>query len=276
MERLRRNFIIMKARFLISMKMYFRYPINIIMTLIEPLIWLTPFYFMAKTFEVDGKVQGFEQYVGNSNVMGFAVLGFMISGYVSVVFWAMGFSLREEMEQGVLESNWSSPANRIVLMVSKSFFQFCATTFEIVLTGIVCHFAFGFTMNSEILRAMLYLIPGLIGMLGLGMAVGALVLMAKNAQPIIDITNSLVMGFSGSFFPIKVMPKGFMFISLVLPITYVYDSTRSILLGQTPLFPLMSEFKIIIISMFVLCILGNWIFMKVEKRCRMIGDLGTH
>lgn len=276
MEKLRRNFIIMRARFLISMKIYFRYPINIIMTLVEPLIWLTPFYFMAKTFEVDGKVQGFEQYVGNSNVMGFAVLGFMISGYVSAVFWAMGFSLREEMEQGVLESNWSSPANRIVLMVSKSLFQFCATTFEIVLTGIVCHFAFGFTMNSEILRAMLYLIPGLIGMLGLGMAVGALVLMAKNAQPIIDITNSLVMGFSGSFFPIKVMPKGFMFISLVLPITYVYDSTRSILLGQTPFFPLMSEFKIIIISMFVLCILGNWIFMKVEKRCRMIGDLGTH
>lgn len=276
MEKLKRNLIIIKARFLISMKMYFRYPINIIMTLIEPLIWLTPFYFMAKTFEVDGKIQGFEQYTGNSNVMGFAVLGFMISSYVSVVFWAMGFSLREEMEQGVLESNWSSPANRIVLMVSKSLFQFCAATFEIVLTGIVCHFAFGFTMNSQILRAIGYLIPGLIGMLGLGMAVGALVLMAKNAQPIIDITNSLVMGFSGTFFPIKVMPKGFLFISLVLPITYVYDSTRSILLGQEPLFPLDKEFRIIVISMLALCILGNWIFMKVERRCRMIGDLGTH
>ncbi|EYE87393.1 ABC transporter permease [Fervidicella metallireducens AeB] len=273
---MRRWLIVIKARFLISMKMYFRYPINVIMTLFEPLMWITPFYFMGKTFSQDGNMTGFQKYTGNSDFVGFLVLGYMITSYVSTVFWSMGFSLREEMTQGVLESNWSAPVNRTTLLVSKSLFQFCATTFEVILTGIVCHFAFGFTITSNLLKAIGFLIPSLIGMIGIGMAVSALVLLAKDANPIIDLSNSIVAGLSGSFFPIKVMPKGLMFISLALPLTYIYDSSRALLINQEPLFSLKTEFLIIVASMFIFTILGSYVFSKVERRCRMLGNLGTH
>jgi ABC-2 type transport system permease protein len=268
--------IVFRARFLISMKIYFRYPVNFFMTLFEPLMWLSPFYFMGKSFSSDGRLQGFEKFTGNSDYMSFLVVGFMISAYVSTVFWTMGFSLKEEMRQGVLESNWSAPVNRVVLMVSKSLFQFCATTFEVILTGIVCHFAFGFTITSGLLKAILFLIPGIIGMMGLGLAVGAMVLMAKEANGIIDITNAVVSAFSGSYFPVRVMPKGFLFISLVLPLTYIYDSSRAILINQSPLLPLQTEFLIIIVAMVGFCALGSYIFMKVERKCRELGILGTH
>lgn len=273
---IKRVLLVFKARFLISLKMYIRYPVNFIMTFFEPIMWLAPFYFMGKAFSVGGTMVGFQKYVGNSDFMGFLVLGYMISCYVNTVFWSMGFSLKEEMRQGVLESNWSAPVNRIVLMISKSTFQFCAATVEIIITGIVCHFAFGFNINSSILKALAFLVPGIIGMLGLGLMIGALVLLAKEANGIIDVTSSLVSGFSGSFFPIKVMPKGLIFISLILPLTYVYDSTRNILLNQESIMSLSTEFFIIIISMFFFCLLGNFVFMKVEKRCRTLGILGTH
>lgn len=267
---------VFRARFLISMKIYFRYPINFIMTLFDPIMWLSPFYFMGKSFSEGGTLEGFAKYTGNSDYMSFLVIGFMITSYVSTVFWTMGFSLKEEMRQGVLESNWSAPVNRIVLMISKSLFQFCAATFEIILTGIVCHFAFGFNINSGLLKAIGFLIPGIIGMLGLGLAVGALVLLAKEANGIIDITNSLVSAFSGGYFPVKVMGRGFLFISLALPLTYIYDSSRTILNGQTPLLSLQTEFIIIIAAMFVFLALGSFIFMKVERKCRELGILGTH
>lgn len=267
---------VFRARFKISMKIYFRYPVNFIMTLFDPLMWLTPFYFMSKSFSSGGRLVGFEKYSGNSDYMSFLVIGYMISAYVSTVFWTMGFSLKEEMRQGVLESNWSAPVNRIVLMISKSLFQFCATTFEVILTGIVCHFAFGFTITNGMLKAIAFLIPGIIGMLGLGMAIGALVLLAKEANGIIDLTNSLISAFSGGYFPVKVMPKGFLFISMAIPLTYIYDSSRAILINQTSLLPLKNEFIIIIIAMVGFCIVGNWIFMRVERRCRELGILGTH
>lgn len=275
-EKLRRTFIVFYARFLISMKIYFRYPVNFVMTLIEPIIWLTPFYFLSKSFSIGGKLPGFEGYMGNSNFMGFIIIGYMISSYLSTVFWTMGFSLKEEMRQGVLESNWSAPVNRILLMISKSTFQFIAATFEILLTGIVCHFVFGFNINSGILKAVAFLIPGIIGMMGLGLIIGSLVLMAKEANAIIDMANSLVAGFSGGYFPVKVMPKGIIFISLTLPLTYIYDSSRAILINQIPLLPLKTELGIIFLTMIGFCLLGSFIFNSVEKRCRMTGDLGTH
>lgn len=267
---------VFRARFKISMKIYFRYPVNFIMTLFDPLIWLTPFYFMSKSFSNGGRLIGFEKYSGNSDYMSFLVIGYMISSYISTVFWVMGFSMKEEMRQGVLESNWSAPVNRIVLMISKSLFQFCATTFEIILTGVVCYFAFGFRITNGMLMAIAFLIPGIIGMLGLGMAIGALVLLAKEANGIIDITNSLISAFSGGYFPVKVMPRGFFFISMAIPLTYIYDSSRAILINQTSLLPLKNEFLIIIIAMFGFCIIGNWIFMRVERKCRELGILGTH
>jgi ABC-2 type transport system permease protein len=209
--------------------------------------------------------------------MSFLVIGYMISAYVATVFWTMGFSLKEEMRQGVLESNWSAPVNRIVLMISKSMFNFCATTFEVILTGIVCHFAFGFKINSGLLKAIGFLIPGIIGMIGLGLAVGALVLLAKEANGIIDITNAMVSAFSGSYFPIKVMGKGiFLTISLILPLTYIYDSSRAILINQVPIFSLQTEFLIILAAMIGFPILGGFVFMRVERKCRELGILGTH
>ena len=271
-----RTWIVFKARFIISMKIYFRYPVNVIMTLFEPLMWLAPFYFMGMSFSDNGSVTGFEAYTGNSDFIGFLVVGFMVSTYVGTVFWSLGFSLKEEMRQGVLESNWSAPVNRITLLISKSLFQFCAATFEIILTGIVCYFAFGFRMTPDILKAICFLIPGIIGMLGIGLGIASLVLMAKDASPIIDLTNSTFSALSGSYFPVKVMPKFFIFISMMIPMTYLYDSSRAILVGQTPLMSLENEFIILLVSMVVLFILGSWVFMKVEKKCRKLGILGTH
>jgi len=267
---------VLKARFLISMKMYFRYPVNVLMTLFEPLMWLSPFYFMGKAFSVNGRIEGFEKYTGNSDYIGFMVLGFMVSAYVSMIFWSVGFSLKDEMRQGVLESNWSSPSNRIALLLGRTLFQFLATTFEVILIGIVCHFAFGFTINKNILKAISFLFPGIIGLFGLGLFVASLVLIAKEAGPIVDITNSTLNALSGMAFPIKVMPRGFVFISMILPMTYVNDSIRALLLGQTPLMPLYKEFLIIVISIFIFWLVGSYAFAKVERKCKELGILGTH
>jgi ABC-2 type transport system permease protein len=267
---------VIRARFIISLKIYVRYPVNFIMSIFEPLMWLTPFYFMGKSFSSGGSVAGFEKYTGNSDFMGFLVIGFIVSSYVSAVFWSLGFSLKEEMRQGVLESNWSAPVNRTVLLLSKSVFYFFTATFEVIITIIVCHFAFGFNLTTGILKALAFLIPGIIGLMGIGMAIAALVLVAKDANPIIDLSNSTLSAMSGSYFPVKVMPKGFLFISLILPLTYIYDSSRAILINQVPLFSLKYEFIIIVAAMCIFCIIGNMIFLKVERKCRSLGILGTH
>ncbi len=273
---IRRNLIAAKARFWVGLKIYFRYPLKMLQVFIDPIIWLAPFYFMQKTFSSGGSLKGFEQYSGNSDFMGFLVIGYMITAYINTTFWGLGYTLKDEMWQGVLESNWSTPVNRINLLVSRCSFDFVAVTVENIITGIVCYFAFGFTITSSILKFLAFLIPGIIGMLGIGIAVASLVLMAKEANGIIDVSSSLISGLSGGFFPIKVMPRIFMMLALALPLTYLNDSSRAILIGQDTILPLKAEFVIILAAMFVLMFIGSFIFMRVERRCRASGNLSGH
>lgn len=273
---LKRNLLAAKAAFKISMKIYFRYPLNFILTFFDPIIWITPFYFMGKSFSSSGVAAGFRSYTGNSDYIGFLVIGYMVSSYISASFWSLGFSLKNEMMQGVLESNWSAPVNRINLLISKGLFQFVATTFENIFTGIVCHFVFGFTINNNILKFLLYLIPGIIAMIGLGIAISALVLIAKEANSIIDFSNSMVSALSGGFFPIKVLPRSVFFISMLIPLTYINDSSRAILINQVPIMPLKYQFIIIVASMFVFIMTGSAVFYAIEKKCREMGLLSTH
>ncbi|MCM1989720.1 ABC transporter permease [Oceanirhabdus seepicola] len=268
--------ILYRARFIMSFKMYTRYPVNFIMSFIQPLIWLAPFYFMGKAFSSGGDLVGFQKFTGTSDYIGFLVVGFMVSGYVSAVFWSMGFSIKEEMRQGVLVSNWTAPVSRISLLISKSLYYFFTTTIEVITTMIICHFAFGFTINGNILSAIIFFIPGMIAMIGLGLIVGSLVLLAKNANPIIDMTNFLIGGLSGSYFPIKVLGRGVMFISLGIPLTYVYDGMRALLLKQKSLYPLRIEIMILLISAILFWCIGILVFNKVEKSARNKGLLSEH
>lgn len=265
-----------RARFVISLKMYFRYPVNFLMNFFTPLMWIAPFYFMGLGFSENGQMRGFEQYTGNSDFIGFLVVGYMISSILITTLWGMGFSIKEEMRQGVLESNWSAPINKIHLIVGKSLYNYFISFIEIVITGIVCHYAFGFNLNGNLLKTILILAISIIGFYGLGIFIASLVLIAKNANPIIDMSNSLISGLSGSYFPIKVLPKGVMFISLMLPLTYIYDTSRSLLLGQTPIFEINTQIMILIITSISLLVIGNITFRKIEEKCLKEGLLSGH
>ncbi|MBU5591824.1 ABC transporter permease [Clostridium sp. MSJ-4] len=273
---IKENFNILRARFIISAKIYFRYPLNFILTLFDPIIWLSPFYFMSKAFEVGGKISGFESYTGNSDFVGFMVIGYMMSSYMGVAMWSIGFSLKEEMRQGVLESNWSTPANRILLVVSQSIFRFFITTLEIIITGVTCHFAFGFNITPDILKAVTILIPGIISLIGIGLIVSSFVLITKEANTIIDISNGFISAFSGSYFPINILPRALMMISFIIPVTYLNDSIRGVLIGQSTFLPLKYEFIILIGFTIISIIVGGFIFNKIEKKCRELGLLSGH
>lgn len=273
---MRENLIVIRARFIRSMKNYFRYPLNFVLSLFDPIIWLAPYYFMGKAFEQGGEVAGFASYTGNSDYMGFMIVGYIVTAYFSTALWSTGFTLKNEMMQGTLESNWSTPANRMALLLGSVAFQFCATTFEMALTLMVCHFLFDFTIGGNILLILSFLILGIIALVGLGIAVSSAVLLAKEANAIIDLSNSFFQGLSGGFFPVKVLPKAFLFLAMILPLTYLNDGMRAIMIGQTPIVSLKTEFIIIFISMFVFYIGGRYIFMRVERICRNKGLLSGH
>ena len=257
-------------------RVYLRYPGNAFFSIIEPFAWMLPVVYMARAFSVDGRALGFQGYTGTTDFVSFYVVGGIISFYVSSVMWGIGFSLRNDMVNGVLETNWLTPVPPVVLLFGRSLWSLIQTTFRGIIAILIAGFAFRLSLHGGLWPALVALAPVLIGLYGLGFALAAAVLLTNDANNIIDMSNFLVGVLSGQQFPVQVLPRLLLSVSLILPITYGMDLVRGHLLGTTMLLPAGTEMNILLGVMVVFVLVGYVIFRMVERSVKSTGNLGFH
>src|SRR5262245_54350622 len=113
----------LRALFIIARKdwkVFWRYPLNAISMIFQPIIWITPVYFMGQAFSTNGQALGFAAYSGTGDYMSFILIGTVLGNFVLTVFWGMGYALKNDMDAGVLESNWLMPVSRLLLLVGRT------------------------------------------------------------------------------------------------------------------------------------------------------------
>jgi len=257
-------------------KQYWRYPLNAASTIFQPVIWLAPVYFMGKAFSVDGQALGFAQYSGTSDFMSFIILGAVLGNFINAVFWGMGYALKNDMDSGVMESNWLTPIPRLLILIGRSLTNLLVTTVTSLGMLVVCGLLFGFHPTGDVWRAVLVILPMLIGLYGFGFAFAGIVLLMREANTMVDMSAFLIQIFSGTDFPVTVLPKWLLPIALILPLTYGIDAARGLLLKTDTLLAIGTEVVLLIVFMFGMLWFGSWIFHKIERRVRMLGTLGQH
>lgn len=255
---------------------FFRYPMNALFRVIEPLAWLTPVYFLGKSFAGPAGNTGFAAYTGTADYMSFILIGAVLANYISAVFWGMGYALKTEMDSGVLESNWLAPIPRALLLVGQTLASLTITTLNSAGMLFLAWLVFGFRASGSLLAAALTLAPMLVALYGFGFAFAAAVLLMRDANTLVDVSNYTISVLSGSQFPVSVLPRLLLPISLALPLTYGYDAVRAFVLGTTPLLPVEYELAILVLFMCAMVPVGYLVFKRVERRCRMLGTLSQH
>lgn len=268
-----------RALFIIARKdwkVFWRYPLNAVSHVLQPIIWVTPVYFMGKAFSTNGQALGFAAYTGSGDYMSFILLGTALSNFVTTVFWGMGFALKQDMDSGVLESNWLAPISRLLILVGRTLASLLTTIITSMTMLAIASLLFGFKPTGNVIAAILAVIPMLIGLYGFGFAFAAIVLMMREANTMVDVSSFLVQGLSGANFPIKSLPSWLIPVSLALPVTYGFDAVRGFLLKTNTLLPLHIEIMVIIGTMFLMLWFGAWFFYRTERRIRALGTLGQH
>jgi ABC-2 type transport system permease protein len=255
---------------------FVRYPLNAFFRMFEPLIWLTPVYFLGKSFATPHGNSGFAAYAGTGDYMSFILLGTVLSNYVAAVFWGMGFSLKNEMDAGVLETNWMAPVPRPLFLVGQTLASLGITTVNSAGMLVLAWALFGFRVTGNILAALGALLPLLMAIYGFGFAFAALVLLMRDANTLVDVSNFLLSLLAGSNFPVHALPRFLLPLSLALPLTYGYDAVRGYLLHTRTVLPLKDEMAILLAFMGVMIPLGFAVFKRIERRCRVLGTLGSH
>jgi ABC-2 type transport system permease protein len=257
-------------------KVFWRYPLNAVSNIFQPIIWITPVYFMGKAFSTNGQALGFAAYSGTGDYMSFILLGTVLTNFILTVFWGMGYALKNDMDAGVLESNWLTPVPRLLILVGRTLSSLLVTMITSLIMLVIASALFGFKPTGNTWAAFLTAIPMLIGLYGFGFAFAAVVLLIREANTLVDVSSFLVQGFSGTNFPVKSLPTWLIPISLLLPLTYGLDAVRGLILRTKTLLPINVEIVILIVFMFVMLWFGAWVFDRVERRVRTLGTLGQH
>lgn len=269
----------LRALFVIARKdwkVFWRYPLNAVSNVFQPIIWITPVYFMGKAFSTNGQATGFAAYSGSGDYMSYILLGTVLTNFIMTVFWGMGYALKNDMDSGVLESNWLTPVSRLLILVGRTLTSMLTTTITSAVMLILAGLLFGFKPTGSTFAALLTAIPMLVGLYGFGFAFAAIVLLMREANTMVDVGSFLVQGFSGTNFPVQSLPYWLIPVSLMLPLTYGLDAVRGFLLKTNTLLPIPAEIAILVLSMFAMLWIGAQIFYRVERRVRTLGTLGQH
>lgn len=257
-------------------KLRLRYPLDSLFSVLQPIIWLTPLYFLGQSFAIGGTNPGFAAYAGVSDYMSFVLVGTVLSNYVHTVFWGMGYALKNEMDLGVLESNWLAPLPRPLFLVGQTVASLAITTVTSAAVLALGRLLFGFEVTGDVTTAVLAALPVLIALYGFGFAFAGLVLLVRESNTLVDVSSYLVTMLSGSNFPVQALPSFLLPLALALPLTYGYDALRGSLLHARTIFPLQTEILISIGFMLVMTLVGASVFHLVERRCRTLGTLALH
>ena len=256
--------------------LFYRYPLNAALRVVEPIIWLAPTYLLGRSFAGPSGLDGFAAYTGTHDFVGYILIGTILANYVMSVFWTIGLSLKNEMDSGVLESNWLAPVPRPLFLVGRSLAGFAITTVNNALIVLLAWLVFGVQLGGDVLPALAVFVPMLIALYGFGFAFAALVLLMRDAMTLIDTASYLVMLLSGAQFPVQALPRALLPLSLALPLTYGLDLVRASLLGTDTLLPRPVEVAILMVAMILAAPAGYAVFALVERRCRRLGTLGLH
>jgi ABC-2 type transport system permease protein len=269
----------LRALFVIARKdwkVFWRYPLNAVSNIFQPIIWITPIYFMGKAFSRNGQALGFAAYSGTGDYMSFILLGTVLTNFILTVFWGMGYALKQDMDAGVLESNWLTPVSRLLILVGRTLTSLLTTAITSMIMLVIAGALFGFKPTGNTLAAFLTAVPMLIGLYGFGFAFAAVVLLMREANTLVDVSSFLVQGLTGANFPVQSLPSWLIPVALALPLTYGLDAVRGLLLKTNTILPIRAEIALLIIFMFGMLWFGSWVFYRVERRVRTLGTLGQH
>jgi ABC-2 type transport system permease protein len=169
----------------------------------------------------------------------------------------MGYALKNDMDSGVLESNWLAPISRPLLLIGHTITNLIVTTLTSIVMLVIGALLFGFQTTGNTLAAIAIAVPMLLGLYGFGFMFAAVVMVIREANTLTDVGSFLVQILSGANFPVIVLPKWLLPVALALPLTYGFDAIRGVLLNTDTLLPILLEYIIMLVFM-VMMIAISW------------------
>jgi ABC-2 type transport system permease protein len=198
--------------------------------LLYGLINLLIYFFIARTF----KGASTADLGGAPSYFAFVTVGIVITLVIGAASAEIGRRLREEQLTGTLEALVTQPVRAWQIALGMAGWPFTFALARAAFYLLVAATLFGVDLSRATWPgcALVLLAAGL-ALLGLGIALGALVVAFKRGNNIVGFV-AIALGFAGgAFFPLSVLPGWLEFTGKLLPTRFIFDGVRAALFAGT-------------------------------------------
>ncbi|MHB1419624.1 MAG: ABC transporter permease [Bacillota bacterium] len=182
----------------------------------------------------------------------FKSIDFLLPGILAMALMQLGLfgSLRlvSLKERKILKYLGATPLNRVALIGGEVFVRLLMSLIQAVILIVIGHLVFGAKIVGNLLEVTGIVLLGAATFVSLGYMLVSFSKTEESAQGLIQVVQFPMMFLSGIFFPLNVMPGFLQPVIKAIPLTYLADALRQVIVGMTPTYALTTN----------LAILGAW------------------
>ncbi|MHC3129571.1 MAG: ABC transporter permease [Candidatus Bathyarchaeota archaeon] len=183
---------------------------------------------------------------GEFSYFDFIAPGIMAMTVMMSVMTGLPAAISQEREVGTLDGMMVAPISRLSVILGKTLAQMARGMLQGVLILVLAVTLFGVTVHGNILLVFALLLLGVFSFVGLGVVLTSF---AKDQETAVMMMTTIMfpmMFLSGVFFPIEQMPWFMQSISKILPLTYVADALRKVMVLGADIPALTTELSVLI------------------------------
>ena len=169
----------------------------------------------------------------------FRYIDFFVPGILAMALMQLGIfsaiDLVVQRQNRILKRLGATPLRRSTVVASSVFFRLIISVVQAFLIILVGRVVFNVQMGGNWLYLIGIVLLGATTFIAMGYALAARVRTEKTATPLIMSIQFPMMFLGGVFFPIETMPDFLRPVVQAIPLTYLGDSLRQIMVSSSPL-----------------------------------------
>jgi ABC-2 type transport system permease protein len=187
-------------------------------------------------------------------------IDYMIPGILAMAIMTLGLfgglTMVEWREKLVLKRFSVTPTSRTTLVASQTVYRLVLSLLQAVIIIIVARLLFKVEMIGNWFEFFGIVLLGAMSLISIGYLVVSRVKTVESANIIIQVMFFPMMFLSGIFFPLELMPDFMRNIAAALPVTYLGDAFRQVMVGATPAYSMPINLAVIAGWMIVCLVLA--------------------
>jgi len=182
---------------------------------------------------------------------------FLVPGILGMALMQLGVfgavPLVAQREKLILKRLGATPLPRWTLVGSNVILRLLIGLVQAVLIVGIGIAVFGVQILGSLLAMIALVVLGALTFIAIGYVVAAFARTEEAANGIVQVIQFPMMFLSGVFFPLELMPALLRPVAVILPLTYLGDALRQVMVDGTPLAPLPVD-VLVLTGWFVVCL----------------------